>query len=386
MMGNYHVQFLGDGESVMASCYLTNPYYFLFSQIHPLDPDTTLRLWDVKTGTPIGEGLQGHTTSVLSVDFSPDGKKVVTSSAHDPKSHWDNIILVWDIDEKSWVERLCDIARRNFTQAEWGNYLGNQPYEKTCSNRPVHFSQIEFWLKEASKRTNSTEVMELYNKAKKASQEHPAEELIELWLDTLDIFVDKKETQLSLEIWKLIQIWSSELDSNKQDFNFLGRLALKLAKMDSLELNSLAGEVYAQLTKWGIDTNNTLLNNKICWDGSLYGFAQEVLPSCEHAVALAIQYEANLQGDEGSIQSAILSLATFRNSRGLALALSNKLEEASQDFKFYLEIIPENRRNEQKIRSRKDWIKKFEEGSNPFTEEVMDWLRKGQRGSYPFTE
>ncbi|KIK55420.1 hypothetical protein GYMLUDRAFT_248670 [Collybiopsis luxurians FD-317 M1] len=44
--------------------------------------DTTARIWNAKSGTPIGEPLQGHTHWVWSVAFSPDGKRIV-SSAHD---------------------------------------------------------------------------------------------------------------------------------------------------------------------------------------------------------------------------------------------------------------------------------------------------------------
>jgi hypothetical protein len=42
--------------------------------------DKTLRLWDAQTGKPIGQPLQGHTSSVLSVAFSPDGKRIVSGS------------------------------------------------------------------------------------------------------------------------------------------------------------------------------------------------------------------------------------------------------------------------------------------------------------------
>ena len=39
--------------------------------------DNTLRLWDVETGKPIGEPLTGHRKEVDSVAFSPDGKRIV---------------------------------------------------------------------------------------------------------------------------------------------------------------------------------------------------------------------------------------------------------------------------------------------------------------------
>jgi WD40 repeat protein len=43
-------------------------------------PDDTARVWDAKTGQPVAE-LRGHTQSVVSAAFSPDGKFVVTANS-----------------------------------------------------------------------------------------------------------------------------------------------------------------------------------------------------------------------------------------------------------------------------------------------------------------
>ena len=98
--------------------------------------DKTVRLWDVKTGEAIGEPWQGHTSYVYSVTFSPDGKTIVSGGADDSNNRWDYMILIWDVDEESWIDRLCHIAGRNFTQAEWQKYLGEREYEKTCPQYP----------------------------------------------------------------------------------------------------------------------------------------------------------------------------------------------------------------------------------------------------------
>ncbi|KAF8152625.1 WD40-repeat-containing domain protein, partial [Crassisporium funariophilum] len=49
----------------------------------------TIRVWDARTGDTVAGPLEGHTGSVMSVAFSPDGTHIVSGS-------YDATIRVWD--------------------------------------------------------------------------------------------------------------------------------------------------------------------------------------------------------------------------------------------------------------------------------------------------
>jgi WD40 repeat protein len=52
--------------------------------------DKTVRLWDATTGQPIGEPLRSHEQIVCSAAFSADGKQIVTASADKTVRLWDS--------------------------------------------------------------------------------------------------------------------------------------------------------------------------------------------------------------------------------------------------------------------------------------------------------
>ena len=51
--------------------------------------DKTIRIWDVESGSVVGEPLTGHTDSVCSVAYSPDGRCIISGS-------FDRTIRIWD--------------------------------------------------------------------------------------------------------------------------------------------------------------------------------------------------------------------------------------------------------------------------------------------------
>jgi WD40 repeat protein len=81
-------------------------------------------LWDVDSRTKVaglGEPVRG-------LDLSPDGRRLAT---HDFDRGFDHI-LIYDIDVKSWQERLCEIVGRDLTKEERATYLPGHPRLRAC--------------------------------------------------------------------------------------------------------------------------------------------------------------------------------------------------------------------------------------------------------------
>jgi tetratricopeptide (TPR) repeat protein len=97
--------------------------------------------------------------------------------------------------------------------------------------------------------------------------------------------------------------------------------------------------------------------NSLCWNGSLGGFATDVMAACERAVAL--------EPNDGN----------FRDSRGIARALVGDYPGAIDDFQRYLEWGPKNGQPEEQIRQRQDWIRMLQANQNPFNKELLKLLR-----------
>lgn len=92
--------------------------------------DKTVILWDVKTGKPIGQPIRGSQYPLYGIAFTPDSKTLASGGASDE-------VMIWDIDPQSWIEKACQRAGRNFTQAEWAQYFPDEDYRVTCTQWPA---------------------------------------------------------------------------------------------------------------------------------------------------------------------------------------------------------------------------------------------------------
>jgi hypothetical protein len=110
---------------------------------------------------------------------------------------------------------------------------------------------------------------------------------------------------------------------------------------------------------WILPLKDSGADNSLCWFGSLDGFAAEVLQACEDAVSLAPASQA----------------AGNRDSRGLALALTGKADQAIEDFQTFVDWSKQNGFYDTDGRMREEWIAALKSGQNPFDGQVLQSLR-----------
>jgi hypothetical protein len=89
--------------------------------------DHTAKIWETSSGRELFR--LPHEDSVNGVVFSPDGKYLATASM-------DGIARLWLWRSEDLIVEAQGRLTRNLTQTEWQQYLGEEPYRKTCPNLP----------------------------------------------------------------------------------------------------------------------------------------------------------------------------------------------------------------------------------------------------------
>ena len=120
-----------------------------------------------------------------------------------------------------------------------------------------------------------------------------------------------------------------------------------------------ASAVFARAVSAAALSKDAEINNRVCWYGSLDGFAEIVLPSCEQAVKLAKPDQA----------------AFIHDSRGLALEMTGHYPEAIREFEQYLEWSKGKAEYKEQNRKRSAWVSDLKSGRNPIDQATRKALR-----------
>jgi DNA-binding SARP family transcriptional activator/WD40 repeat protein len=84
-----------------------------------------VKLWDAKTLRQIGSAFPGSPGHWANGEFTPDGSHLVI--VYD-----DGRGAVWPVSLAAWKARACEVAGRNFTQAEWSRFVSHHAYARVC--------------------------------------------------------------------------------------------------------------------------------------------------------------------------------------------------------------------------------------------------------------
>lgn len=101
------------------NCHTPSPFELCPGLIH---------IWDMESGREVAR--MAHEKGVTAVSFSSDARWIASSSD-------DDTVRVWLWQPNDLVELACSRLDQNLTQAEWRQYLPDEPYRPTCTNLPL---------------------------------------------------------------------------------------------------------------------------------------------------------------------------------------------------------------------------------------------------------
>jgi WD40 repeat protein len=93
------------------------------------DEEGSIRLWDVARRHPLPATIKGHGNNIIALAFSKEGDTLMSVDAFGSMGFHDMRLT-------SWQALACQRANRNLTKAEWGQYLGGEPYRLLCPDLP----------------------------------------------------------------------------------------------------------------------------------------------------------------------------------------------------------------------------------------------------------
>lgn len=279
-------------------------------------------IWNVRSGKPLhwfaaGEFILGNAA------FSPDGRRLVTATTTEAR--------LWDVSAENIESYLFQLALNN----EAGPDLSYRPDQSTIAITDGR--QTVLWWPEAGIFPNPDLPPESHAEA--ACRIAGRNMTLGEWQQAMGETPYRKTCDD-------LPIHSSVIQSLVDE----GKVQAQSGASGAAE------ELYAQAVRLLMDSWDAGLANDVCWFGSLYGFAETVLPACDHALE-------------------IMPGATYiADSRGLARALTGDTEGAIADFQTYLDWTQVYGYYDLLGAKREAWIASLRAGENPFDEATLQAL------------
>jgi len=85
--------------------------------------DNTASVWDVPSGTRVGNPFGPYTGAGADVLFEPNGRLLI---------ELDTSAIEWPMNVNTWEQFACRVAGGNLTRAEWHYVLPDRAYRPTC--------------------------------------------------------------------------------------------------------------------------------------------------------------------------------------------------------------------------------------------------------------
>jgi WD40 repeat protein len=287
----------------------------------------TIRVWQATAGKEVKEVSRlNHNENVSDLAFVRDSQYLATATPGAIR------VSLWrpaDLEKEA-----CARLGRNLTFEEWQQYLAGEPYRKTCSNLPIHPSYIEA--------------------GRSLAKTNDKEGAIAIFRRALEI-----EPNLKLNPRAEAQRLESAAKA-EQRVRHGGELVRKGKVTEAVAAFKEAQDIDRTLAVSASSWNN------LCWWGSLHNHARLVLDACEKAVALD---PAN---------------GGFRDSRGLARAVTGDLTGAMEDFRFYVEWgVRSRQRQDFIINERQQWVIDLRGGKNPIDKDTLKKLLEREKTLAP---
>ncbi len=310
--------------------------------------DSGVTLWDLSRRKPRGEPLD-H-LNVLTLAFSPNGRLLASGGK-------DSTIQIWRIPERSKLSLEYHRGPvRSLRFSPDGTLLASAGNDRT----------VLLWDVDTGQRM--VPPLAGHGEAVLSVDFSPDGEALVSAGEDGSIF--KWRLGNSSLIWQACLIAGRNL-TNEEWNRFFGQEERHVTCMkpliDEADERALAGahadaeRLFAQASHLAPDTKDPRVNNYLCWKGSTNRFAPMVLPACERAVALA--------PEEGN----------YRDSRGLARALTGNRAGAIEDFTVALELInslPDHGGYDAAfLGQREAWIAALKGGKDPFDPDTLRQLR-----------